>query len=197
MKPRNIWLWLKDAYHIAVLIDWRRHRLISSYFSWVLRAIRPPLPWSSSFFPSHYHSCSDAYISGWANGGCRGQSLPLGPLRSGASTFLCLSPPRPHTLSLRFLFSFPPTEVLSCFCPWPPSSWASFSSKPSGLTLQPQSPLSLRHSQWSPDCQLSQPPSSWELSMWCTVKWDNSWKPQTRFSWPSWDPLLGSSRLWG
>lgn len=117
LKQRNIWLWLKDAYHIAVLIDWRRHRLISSYFSWVLRAIQLPLSWSPSFFPSHYHSCSPgACVPGWEKEGCCGQSLSLRLLQSGASTFLCLclSPPGPHTLSLRFLFSFPPTAVLSC-----------------------------------------------------------------------------------
>lgn len=113
LKPRNIWLWLKDAYHITTLIDWHQHGLISSYCSWVLRAIQPPLPWSPSFFPSHYHSSSDACVPGWVNR-LLWPAFPLRPLQSGASPFLCLSSPRPHTLSLRFLFSFPPIAVFSC-----------------------------------------------------------------------------------
>lgn len=107
LKSRNIWLWPKDAYHIITLIDWHQHGLISSYFSWGLRAIQPPLPWSPSFFPSHYHSCSpDACLPGcllWPvppsqASPVRGQHLPV-------SIFSRASYPFPP---------FPPKAVFSC-----------------------------------------------------------------------------------
>lgn len=101
-KQKDIWIWLEGANHIATLIDWRQHRLIFLYLSWVLSATQPPLHWSLSFFPSHYHSCSPQASAGK-------QSLPLRPLQSGASTFCVQSQLSPVYLLLGLTpLRFPP-----------------------------------------------------------------------------------------
>lgn len=127
MKQRNICFWPEDANHMATLIDWCQLRSISSYLSLVLCVIRPPLPWSPTFFPFPDHSCSEASISGQGKQTFVASPCPSGLCSQGPAPSCVqgqLSPPGPHTLSIPSDFpSFHPQKC--CSHPWSWSSWAS------------------------------------------------------------------------
>lgn len=91
LKLRDICFWSEDANHVGMMIDWLQLKLISSSLSRVLCVIQPPLPWSPTFFPSPYHSCSEASVCGWENRPSPSGLCSQGPAPSGVQGQLSLS----------------------------------------------------------------------------------------------------------